>query len=247
MLRRRHFQYQHPRFGSGRKPRPPSGWERSVYYWWWEYLRRHVGYRRCCERGGVGAYSALYRDFGDVHATDFKAWWSSSVGGRERGVVLFAEPNAPLELREIGSSDEWDTSWSAETVLVAAVPLSQSKRHLQRRFAALLAKRHKGRRGRPNTKTSAAKYPVYRKFSVPALRQMLAVYDLRKAEAGLTLAEIGQRLRLVKRAMPSKGDTPKDAAAKRNVLNTTVGRYLKHAAAIIANTGRGNFPQATQK
>ena len=29
-------------------------WRRNIYYFWWEFLKRHEGYRKCCERGGTG-------------------------------------------------------------------------------------------------------------------------------------------------------------------------------------------------
>ena len=244
MSRRRHFQYRKPRFATSTRPLPRSAWEQSVYYWWWEYLRRHEGYRKCCERGGrTRTYADLYRSFGNVHATDFQTWWTTPIEGEERGVWLFAEPRPLLVLRELRTKDEWDANWAADKVLILAVPLSHSKQQLQRRWVAMLKRRHKGRPGHQNDRTSAARYPVYSKFTIPALQTVLMVYDLHKSEPGLKLAEIGQRIRLVKAAMPKKGDQPKDAAAKRNTLNATVGRYLKHAAAIIENVANGEFPK----
>ena len=35
-------------------------WRRNIYYFWWEFLKRHEGYRKCCERGGTGEYSEFY-------------------------------------------------------------------------------------------------------------------------------------------------------------------------------------------
>lgn len=62
-----------------RLPEPPYAgapdWQCSVYYYWWEYLRRHEGYRATCAKAGNGEYATLYSAFGDVHATDFHTWW----------------------------------------------------------------------------------------------------------------------------------------------------------------------------
>ena len=73
-------------------------WQCSIYYFWWEFLRRHEGYRDCCERGGAGKYKNLYSDFGDVHAydtKDFWKWWSEKIEANlTRGQYLFAEPAA---------------------------------------------------------------------------------------------------------------------------------------------------------
>jgi hypothetical protein len=68
--------------GAPYRPRPPDppytgapGWQCSIYYYWWEYLRRHNGYRQTCETGVPGEHALLYKYFGDVHATDFHTWW----------------------------------------------------------------------------------------------------------------------------------------------------------------------------
>lgn len=95
---RRFFVYAPPLKGvrpSKRKPPNPPykgapAWKCSVYYYWWEYLRRHEGYRQCCAKGGKGEYAKLYADFGDVHAhDDFWLWWS-----KEGHSELFCEPTA---------------------------------------------------------------------------------------------------------------------------------------------------------
>ena len=46
-------------------------WKCSVYYYWWEYLRHHEGYRQTCESAGRGKYADLYADFGNVHEGNF--------------------------------------------------------------------------------------------------------------------------------------------------------------------------------
>src|ERR1700676_4105430 len=90
---RRHFLFKHPLF---RKPHTALGieWRKSVYYLWWEFLRRHEGYRKTCEQGGNGQYARLYADFGDIHASDFKGWWRTG----DRGASLFAEPPLPMDV-----------------------------------------------------------------------------------------------------------------------------------------------------
>jgi hypothetical protein len=79
----RNFPYAPPDYPGApfraRLPQPPyedaEGWKCSVYYYWWEYLRRHDGYRETCQNGGRGEYATLYRSFGDVHSGDFHDWW----------------------------------------------------------------------------------------------------------------------------------------------------------------------------
>lgn len=79
----RNFPYAPPDYPNApfriRLPKPPyegaEGWKCSVYYFWWEYLRRHEGYRETCQNEGKGEYADLYRSFGDVHKGDFHDWW----------------------------------------------------------------------------------------------------------------------------------------------------------------------------
>ena len=64
-------------------PPPPfpeaEPWQCSVYYYWWEYLRRSDAYRKTCEAKGKGKLSKLYADFGNVfdeNETEQDKFWS---------------------------------------------------------------------------------------------------------------------------------------------------------------------------
>jgi hypothetical protein len=242
MLRRRAprptFQYKSPRFGRVPSPREEQHWRRSVYYWWWRYLRMNEDYRRCCERAGRGRMSRIYSDFGDVFANDFRTWWLDG----ERGVKLFAEPPAPVRLRELRDQGDWEEDWTHESVMVVAVPLSDSKRQLQSRFAKLLKYRHKGKPGMPTKTRSRAQLSVSTKFQVPALRKMAEVYELWRKDEGITLARIGEKLRLMPAQMPVPSDSIDTAAQKRMVMAVAVSRYLKKAKRLVENVGKNKFP-----
>lgn len=79
----RNFPYAPPNYPGApyraRLPQPPydgaEEWKCSVYYYWWEYLRRHEGYRATCLADGQGEHEELYRWFGNVHEGDFHDWW----------------------------------------------------------------------------------------------------------------------------------------------------------------------------
>ena len=81
----RNFPYAPPNYPGApyraRLPQPPfegaEDWQCSVYYYWWEYLRRHEGYRATCLAGGEGEHALLFRWFGNVHQGDFHDWWWS--------------------------------------------------------------------------------------------------------------------------------------------------------------------------
>ena len=82
-------------------PKPPGKdtdkFLRSVYYYWWAFLRLNQSYMECCENGGTGKHAELYRDFGDIRdeaypaiaksEDKFQAWWI------KRGAYLFCEPH----------------------------------------------------------------------------------------------------------------------------------------------------------
>lgn len=239
------FKAKHPIFGRGSKPLGLSYQQRSPYYWWWEFLRRNEDYKACCETAGKGALAGLYADFGVVSNDNFKDWWE------EHGFRLFAEKRKPVFLTELDNPSEWDSSWTKDNVMVVAVPLDISKRNLQGFFARLLKERHGGKRGRKalsDSDASTARYPLHRNVSIHTLRIQLAVYDaVLEARAGgkkVTLAQIGERLKLVPKTTLKTDTEIMDAARRRAVLAATVSRHFKDAQNIVANTAKGQFPNS---
>jgi hypothetical protein len=219
--------------------------QRSPYYWWWEFLRRNGDYADCCAAGGAGALAWLYADFGVVSNDNFKEWWT------ENGFRLFAEQAKPVKLFELDNAGEWDSSWTKDSVMVVAVPLDIPKRNLQGFFAELLKKRHGGKRGRKalsDVDASNARYPLHRNVSIHTLRIQLAVYDAvmaaKASDKKITLAQIGERLKLVPKTNKRTEGEVMDAAKRRAVLAATVSRHFKDAQRIIANTARGQFPNS---
>jgi hypothetical protein len=81
------FLAPYPTFGTKNKRLPPSQYERSPYYWWFEYLRRNADYIKCCEANGKTKLSKLYEDFGDVRDIEFRVWWTKE----QKGTQLFGE------------------------------------------------------------------------------------------------------------------------------------------------------------
>lgn len=243
-VRLRHFPYKSPRFGTKSKPAPKSAWENTVYYWWWTYLKRNVDYIACCDSGGKGKLSKLYKDFGDVRADDFKAWWTFKVNGEDRGAYLFAEPSVESSVKVL---KEGEKATSEAEALTVSLPLSFPKRFLERRFKELLKAVHKGKRGVQLARFSKAKYTFKGQPNIPALKQGLMVYDALKDAEGMKPKKpqwlIAQELKIVpldKRV--DKNDTAGVAIDKKNVLTAIVGRYKKRVELSIRNTGKGLFP-----
>ena len=250
---KRHFLAPAPRFGRVNSRLPVGHQQRSPYYWWWQYLRRNDDYIACCARGGKGRLSKLYKDFGDVREDNFHKWWTEG----DRGVELFAEQPLAVRLSELHSAAEWAKDWTAEKVMVVVVPLNVSKRGIKGAFNKLLEARHSGSKsGRPSLSKlkehSTARYVIENNYTISSLSTMLSVYDewlantQREKAEQLTLWEIGAKLNLNKSAIKDAVSTSTaDRHMGRNSLAATVGRYVRQAKSVIANTAVGQFPLMT--
>jgi hypothetical protein len=238
----------HPLLGTKHKPSPQHLLERSVFYWWWAYLKRNTEYIECCNNNGKGSLANLYGDFGDVRSDDFRTWWGGSV---KRGSNLFAEQSLDLTVKKIDALTDWDESWGSN-VLVVAINKDIGRRKLQSIFAKVLKSEHEGKKGRKamGKVESTAMYPLHRNFSVYNLKRMLLVYDTVLENEKLpkssqkALWKIGEELKLVPSALPQRGDNIYDTRRNHNTLTMTVSRYVSTAKRIIANTSNGEFPNS---
>lgn len=240
---RRHLIYAPPRTVPGwtykRSPEPhpafKKDWQRSVYYFWWEYLRRHEGYRRCCKRGGSGRYAKLYRDFGNVHTIKFVDWWE------ENGLELFGEPRPP----------------DVEVIASPRTPLKDG--YIRLDISLELAERQRIKKikevlppptstgGRGGKYPSRAKYEVVAKPVIAALGQTLLVWDMRKAHPEMALWEIYDACDGLDQLPPdsSKGQKHTRGAGRgsdRPTKSTIVSRHLRIAQQYIDNIVTGKFP-----
>lgn len=234
--RQRHFPYQHPTFGRGKKKKADSAWKRTIYYAWWSYLKRNDEYLQTCANGGKGSHSWLYADFGDVRGDDFKAWWSEDG----RGARLFSEPPSQETIRVV-SKDE--VASLDEDLLLVSVPLNLPKKILLQRFRKLLGDNHEGKRGKQYAKKSKAKYQFTAQPNVEALLTALNIWDKRLEFPKMKLWELGQFVPLSKGLYKDylKNGTPLGTAEKK-IMEATVSRYIRKAGCSIRNAGQGQFP-----
>jgi hypothetical protein len=242
VLFHRHFIHKHPLF---RRVATGAGvhWKESVYYLWWEFLRRHEGYEKTCRDGDKSGYAALYADFGDVHSVDFKTWWSEG----NRGAKLFAEPPIPITVTTITPAEAatLPADLDPSAMLLVAIPLRLPKRFIETRLEAILKAAHTRKPGQRLHTESAAKYPITKQFAVHSLNAIMAVYDLRRSEPDLALWEIAQRLRIGTTLSGSELEMKGTGAhtAKKQVMTSTISRMLKKAKSIIEGVGKGRFPE----
>lgn len=230
----RHFPYQHPTFGTDKKPKTPRNWEDTVYYLWWAYLKRNEDYLKTCESKGKGKLSALYKDFGDVRGDSFKKWWNEG----ERGATLFSNPTTEDRITLLVNGEK---ALVDEGRLVMSVPLSLPQKFLVDKFRKILEAHHTGEKGRQYAKFSKAKYQFQGQPNIKALQIGLKVYDQAKANPEMTLWEIGASLPQFQLELEQYkgGEIPFDL---RRTISSTVSRYKKRVAESIENTGKGIFP-----
>jgi hypothetical protein len=241
---KRHFPYQHPTFGTKNRPSSERAWKRSVYYWWWAYLKRNPEYLKCCESKGKGELSALYKDFGDVRGYDFKSWWREG----DRGATLFAEPPVEVSVRLLTNGDAIPDSSKGLSVYL---PLNLPNNFLEKRVKELLNAIRKGKRGVQYGRAdkSNALYKFDGQPNLKALENTLKVYDLIQEEK---VKPAGVRMPYWKIALKAgiigdKGkvlptDSEGKADQKRAVMTAIVGRLKRRAEKSIKNSENGIFP-----
>lgn len=230
-----HFAKKHPAFGRSASEKKNEPYKNSVYYFWYEFLRRNEDYKECCRQGGSGGMARLYADFGDVFAMDFKTWWQAN----DRGARLFAEAPLP-SVRQIKKADDLEIS---DRLLNVSLPLALPRRFLETELKKLLDKHHKGERGVRTNKDSTAKYPVDGDFNRNTLAKCLMVYDLRLAKPELKLWQLAVEAKLGSaedRRLAQKRTS--EAVDSRNLLANTINRDIRRAKQMIENAGLGKFP-----
>jgi len=203
-------------------------------------MLRNEDYLQTCRNSGDGPCSDLYKDFGDIHATDFKTWWSAN------GARLFGEHERTSIV--IYKDGVFDPSVNAgRNALLLNVPLDLPRAHLYKKFKQIITAHHEGERGKRHTAKSEALYPTGGKIDTKFLQVALQVWDMRQSEPKKPLWEIANDLKIGSKEnwlsaaeLKMKGHLP--VADKKNVLAATASRYIKKAQRMIDDTAKGKFP-----
>lgn len=231
----KHFPYIHPIFGTKKKPNH-DGWKRSVYYWWWEYLRRNKDYLETCQMNGTGMCEDLYKDFGNIHKCDFQKWWTEE----DRGAKLFANKKTRESIVVV---DNLTTLNQNDGELLLKINLNIPKKQIQSKFNTVLSKYHTGKRGHQDAKILDASYKFNGQPNVKALELALIIYDLKIEKPELTLWELSQFLpKFQLNNKINRNDTKYEIIDKKNRLSASIARHLSRAKKSINNTGHGIFP-----
>lgn len=229
-----------------RLPEPPyegaPGWQCSVYYYWWEYLRRHAGYSETCENGGVGEHALLYKYFGNVHAEDFHTWWWQHLW-------LFTFVS---EAQDIALSDKFHIECDG---IFLHVGYSRSRTAMVNSVREALTKIRPERMEREIRKLYRC-YPVGRP-RLRALHEHLLVWDAKQNNPDAEDADLADiaGLRGLERydeqtiaELRARGEYAADLErANRRAKQLAVQRHLRIAQQYIDNVADAEFPLRTRR
>lgn len=223
--------------------------EETIYYWWWRFMRRHEGYKKCCESGGTGPLSLLYEKFGDIHAGGFDDWWL------ERGPKLFAEPQAKFKTQVVQRGDLKELQGIEEQPIIVIIQKDAPQSLIMKRIRQILKEEHPGKPGKKTSGKNMALCKIHQHFVIKSLWKMLSAYELRHLDPAVPLWQVGKRIERAAKDWPKvakykwragyrfDGDRP-DADEMASLTSAT-SRLISKAAKAIENTcvGKGYFPK----
>ena len=224
------------------RPKSPfmgaDGYQCSVFYYWWAFLRENAAYRACCDEHGQGPLQDLYSFFGDVRGDDFVAWWSFGGNGRGGGSYagrdLFCE--SVLDPITIGPVREGDVSH-----VQLSVPVIPDLKRLTAEFQRVMRLVVEERAQPDPSHDDGPLFAVAgRNPSLNSLDKMLTAWRTRAANPGLPNYELAEELGITETVRGNRGEAEHD-----NVVYTTIGRLLKKADVLVQNVQYGLFPDHT--
>ena len=173
----------------GGKRRVKGAWcTDSIYYLWFEYLKRSSKYKSACANNGKGMQK-LYKDFGDVYAYEgiegFWKWWT------DIGQYLFSsKPISNVSgFFTLGDVAEYEAEVKSEKILLLPIPTQANKVSVTKAVSKLLKEVRftEGNNDKP-------KYEIENvKVDVKGLAKALLAYDMK--QKGKDILEIGLTVR----------------------------------------------------
>ena len=244
-FKQRHFIYKNPLFVRKKTA------EDTIYWCWFEFLRRSEQYKKVCKSKGKTGEShlkKLYLDFGDIHSMTFREWWTEKndkFGVYSRGAYLFAE-QTDYNVRVIENSDDLFVD---DSVLNVQIPLSMSKREISRTLQLLIRKNHKGKVGRRKTAHyhSTALYKVSGRVDIDVInsfKKCLYVYDEKKKKTK-KLWEIGNTSEVSIKSKMTWKDDP-DITPKKYRLTNIVYKLHERSLELINASEQSSFPKLSK-
>lgn len=159
----------------------------SLYFWWFEYLKRSWKYQNACsqsviltsamqreyEQWWTSGGKALFNAFGDIFATDFWNWWSKH-GAYLFGIRSKDELHTFNTVRDANALKEEIANGEFQLV---AIPATLSKRAIQRKLGELLDEM---KQQHVDKQAQARYHPHNMSMSVEKLEESLLAYDMKR-------------------------------------------------------------------
>lgn len=228
-------------------------WRCSVYYFWWEYLRRNERYQLICnafrdyDTGILDEIcdneKLIYEDFGDVFSVSFHKWWGSHY-------TLFKEKEAVFATTENGSDDQPeinDVEFFGRTKTLT----------LNKIFKSTVSDLFWIDEVRIGYRREDAKYRACGRYVLPTLQTHLNVWDAKLANPSVDDYQIADIAKIkVKHgydedeiaSMKAEGIGVADLErAIRRAKQLAVQRHLRIARQYIDNVMLGRFPQRVKR
>ena len=225
----------------------------TVYYLWFEYLKRSEKYKKACglevdlTKEETKAYTTwhkgvgkkLLNDFGNIFdyggVEGFWSWWN------ERGQYLFGIEST----QEIVEFDSADEVAGYEDYKLIAIPTNLTKTTIKKRLNKLIAEMEVN-----PTAEQTAKYSIAQtKVDVASLQSCLMAFDLK--QQGLDILDIGLQVKwvggaeaknLIEDGRKKGKEVDLDALAELSENNRKeYGRLLAKAQAVVSKRLKGNL------
>lgn len=225
--------------------------KRSLYFWWWKYLRLSEDYWWLCKQNGKTLdkdFAEIYQYFGDVFNDSFDIWWELY------GASIFGNSLSPNEVQWMNPQLQrlyGEVHWVGAVV----VPMFRNKKDLIRQFTQLIkdhdpmpfyGKRDDGKRKFSANARGIRRAPIENAHRAYCLQMAISHFrELGILSQGdkYTQYWIGKLLNITPQKSNRKGRKHIDMAADRLTLRVKVNRYISRAELIIGNAEYGVFPQ----
>ena len=238
----RHLRGGSVKFGRSKIEKASKPYEQSAYYLWWKFLQLSQKYKECCENEGKGELSEMYKDFGDIYATDFKTWWKTG----NRGINLFGEELMD-KIRVVKNAEGLNLN---EGILTINIPIDLPKTFIIDELNKILDKAGKksGKLQTPDiNKVSTAKYQIVGKSTQQSLERSFAIYTNKQKNPNNSLWQcaIDAKCGFLKEPDSKMSKKLNDAEDRRQKVNLqNIGTvYFNRAEMIIQEVEQGRFPR----
>ena len=237
----RHLRGGSVKFGRSKIEKASKPYEQSAYYLWWKFLQLSQKYKECCENEGKGELSEMYKDFGDIYATDFKTWWKTG----NRGINLFGEELMD-KIRVVKNAEGLNLN---EGILTINIPIDLPKTFIINELNKILDKAGKksAKLQIPDIKkVSTAKYMIEGKSTQQSLERSFAIYTNKQKNPSKSLWQcaVDAKCGFLKEPDSKMSKKLNDAEERRQKVNLqNIGTvYFNRAEMIIREVEEGKFP-----